>query len=792
MEELTKYLQDKIDNSSDVVGFDVNTAITLLKFDKSGNSLETYMQIAIQEILSGFSRSDVTGFTKLTKTSTKIGQRILEKAGKDPKRFDHRVKLGDIFLEALLKYEYIGIERDPAFAEDSRSAPYVIEMLERWKELAEVPIIKEKKDLRGTVTEKPKPLTIKALKRTEFTKDVWEDVLKDSAHIRAGNKLQNTEYRVNLDILTTLENNKELFISECDIIIPKEGNKSRMDSDYAAMRLESNRSKGKETEKLIKLTKAYERSAKLWNMKLHELKKRSNRTEFKYTLQKAAILANEPKFYQKIEMDYRGRFYYTEPFFNYQCTDMAKALIEFANSKPLEQGNGVRALAIHTASSYNMSYDIEEIPEWCEQDYKSYLKEEGLDSISVDKMTLNDRANWTSQNYDLIMETAFHKRIDQKAEKPMVFLACCIEWKRYTEVGRTYESRLPIPIDGSNNGWQHLGAMSKDSKTGELVGLIPSVIQKDFYVQTGKELVAMLPHWFEERSIPMKHIRKGISKRGSMTRAYSAGEKTMGINMYADCWAEGFTKKYNITIGDCNNLSHNLITAINKVCPGPLETMNFLQKIASFELGIYKTFKDGKVADKRFEAVKKKIKKMREAKEDNTVEFSDLINELNSFEKKLVEGNGNTTISWVTPSGFPVRYKKFLMKSLQCKGHIKGIGRISHKFNEETNIPDVRGYLSGISPNYTHGQDGAHMALTVDEFDGDFAAVHDSFSTHACDVEELLNITKATFVKMYDVDNYYDIMEKAILSSTEGFLVEQPTIGDLDINGVLGSDYFFA
>ena len=34
-------------------------------------------------------------------------------------------------------------------------------------------------------------------------------------------------------------------------------------------------------------------------------------------------------------------------------------------------------------------------------------------------------------------------------------------------------THLPIPIDGSNNGWQHLGSISKDVQTGDLVRLIP-------------------------------------------------------------------------------------------------------------------------------------------------------------------------------------------------------------------------------------------------------------------------------------------------------------------------------
>ena len=105
-----------------------------------------------------------------------------------------------------------------------------------------------------------------------------------------------------------------------------------------------------------------------------------------------------------------------------------------------------------------------------------YLEEQDLESISVDKMTLNDRIEWTNQYMEDILYAGIHKEFSEDAEKPISFLAACIEWANYHDSysdNRIYMSRLPIPIDGSNNGWQHLGAISKDTQTGELVGLVP-------------------------------------------------------------------------------------------------------------------------------------------------------------------------------------------------------------------------------------------------------------------------------------------------------------------------------
>ena len=95
-----------------------------------------------------------------------------------------------------------------------------------------------------------------------------------------------------------------------------------------------------------------------------------------------------------------------------------------------------------------------------------------------------------------------------------------------------------------------------------------------------------------------------------------------------------------------------------------------------------------------------------------------------------------------------------------------------------------------MSPNYIHSMDASHMALVISEWDGSFAAVHDSFSTHACDVDKLLDLTKQVFIRMYDYDNYFEVIRNFITDAEDD--VEQPTLGSLDIKEIENSDYFFA
>ena len=84
------------------------------------------------------------------------------------------------------------------------------------------------------------------------------------------------------------------------------------------------------------------------------------------------------------------------------------------------------------------------------------------------------------------------------------------------------------------------------------------------------------------------------------------------------------------------------------------------------------------------------------------------------------------------------------------------------------------------------------MSLVIDEWNGTFGAVHDSFSTHACDVDDLLALTKGKFIEMYDVDNFYDYIEDQLITNKTDLDVDQPDRGSLRIREIEDSDYFFA
>ena len=154
-------------------------------------------------------------------------------------------------------------------------------------------------------------------------------------------------------------------------------------------------------------------------------------------------------------------------------------------------------------------------------------------------------------------------------------------------------------------------------------------------------------------------------------------------------------------------------------------------------------------------------------------------------------------MEWTTPSGFPVLYEVWKQKNLTVRGTIRGLGQIGHSIKvpvvtkDGNMIPCRRSFASGCSPNFVHSMDASHMAKVIETFGGTFGSIHDSFSTHASDVDRLIEHTKWQFAMMYNVDNFFNRIETLLLDDREGYNVKQPELGDLKIEEVVSSDYFF-
>ena len=183
-------------------------------------------------------------------------------------------------------------------------------------------------------------------------------------------------------------------------------------------------------------------------------------------------------FYHLYYLDFRGRKYPATAYLHEQGSDLAKGLLLREDSKPIGE-QGFFWLMISIANN------------WAGDAGREY-------GYKTDKIPLNDRVYWALDNEEIFISYAESPKVNQgwmKADKPWQFLAACFELQKLrtwqdvqsAETGvdhsrcYDYESSLECYIDGSNNGSQHLAALTRDEETAPLVNLVPSDLPGDLY-----------------------------------------------------------------------------------------------------------------------------------------------------------------------------------------------------------------------------------------------------------------------------------------------------------------------
>ena len=149
-------------------------------------------------------------------------------------------------------------------------------------------------------------------------------------------------------------------------------------------------------------------------------------------------------------------------------------------------------------------------------------------------------------------------------------------------------------------------------------------------------------------------------------------------------------------------------------------------------------------------------------------------------------------MSWVSPVGLPVvqpyrrTKKKAIVTSLQ---NVQVI-------DDENFLPvNKRKQSSAFPPNFVHSLDSSHMIMTAIRCHNanlDFAAVHDSYWTHAGDVDQMNDLLRDSFVDLYEENILEDLMLSLTLRYPSVEFPPIPTRGNLDMNEVKNSLYFFS
>ncbi|KAI9498534.1 hypothetical protein BDB00DRAFT_730356, partial [Zychaea mexicana] len=126
----------------------------------------------------------------------------------------------------------------------------------------------------------------------------------------------------------------------------------------------------------------------------------------------------------------RGRVYCQGGELNSQGSELARSLLLFKKGNVLSE-NGLNSLKVYGANAF------------------------GLNKLSITK-----RLEWVDQHFSEILD--LNPGLSRKADEPMLFLAFYFELQGYNKDPLNFIFRLPIYLDATCNGVQHLAAMVSD------------------------------------------------------------------------------------------------------------------------------------------------------------------------------------------------------------------------------------------------------------------------------------------------------------------------------------------
>jgi DNA-directed RNA polymerase, mitochondrial len=364
--------------------------------------------------------------------------------------------------------------------------------------------------------------------------------------------------------------------------------------------------------------------------------------------------------------------------------------------------------------------------------------------FGMDKVSYEKRVEWVQSNQKLILNSAIDpldgERFWCEADEPWQFLATCFEWVGWHNEGENYVCNMPIPFDATCSGLQHLSAMGLSENGGMQVNLTDIDQRFDVYSVVAEEVAKIVLRHMAEGS-PLAHnwhgrVERNTVKQQVMTICY--GVTAMGMKKMAI--KKGFT---NGMEGKANDNATYLTKCIEEAIGGVLnegkQIMDWLQSSA--------------------EAI---------AEENQTMDF-------------------------MTPIGMQVRqaYYKRTRKEIATL-----LGKsILWDESKEAGIDPARMKLGSV-PNVIHAFDAAHLYLTVNRtasragHELSWAMIHDSFGTWAGESTRILNQSlRETFVEVYS-ENWLDRLY--VDFSAQAHVPTPPKRGNLDINGVLRSRYFFS
>ena len=488
---------------------------------------------------------------------------------------------------------------------------------------------------------------------------------------------------------------------------------------------------------------------------------------------------HEKAIYFPYTLDFRGRAYPTTPVFNHLGRDHTRCLLQFAEKKPL--GNkGYRWLKIHLANL--MGYDKESL------DARQLYVEENLRRVidSAEKPLTGDMwwmdADDPWQALAIMLEIADIESTDVPHEQ--------------------YLSSVPVHQDGSCNGLQHYAALGRDQAGAAAVNLIATDNDKpaDVYSRIC-DIVAKKVHYdATDATGPYWGVDEWDATTAINTKTGKIEDNPKKLEKLKAKWEKKVA-------------SAKLNCEVAKLLDGYVDRKLVKQTVMTSVYGV--TFRgardqiENRLREKIDEGV---LNGKHWANDEYQTRFAaagyiaeltlssigDLFEDANAIMNWLAEvadivSMQDDPVQWITPMGFPIMqpYRNHTAGQIRTVMQHVVVAEVS----EGLPISKQR-QRTAFPPNFIHSLDATHMLMTAKECDAhgiDFAAVHDSYWTQAGSIDEMNEILRDEFVKLYDEENVLEDFAASLNVLYPGVeFPEVPDRGVFELNSVKGSKYFFA
>lgn len=440
-----------------------------------------------------------------------------------------------------------------------------------------------------------------------------------------------------------------------------------------------------------------------------------------FQLEIARALRNQT-FYFPHNIDFRGRAYPLPTYLNHMGADHVRGILRFSKGKKLGE-RGLKWLKVQLANVYGF-----------------------------DKASLKDRESFAMDNIVNIFDSANKpltgNRWWLKAESPWQCLAACYELKAALELPdpTQYVSHMPVHQDGTCNGLQHYAALGGDSWGARQVNLEPGEKPADVYSAVADIVKEYISQDVDAGSAFAKavdgKITRKVVKQTVMTNVYGVtfqGAKKQ-VCKQLDALYPNLPKESgfdNIILA--SYIATLVFKALGSMFRGAHDIQYWLGEIGGRVCRALSPEQLERISADGVMAVPTTTKKFKISEDKRTV-TDDLLAQFRA------------TIVWTTPLRMPVAqpYRKSGTRVIKTS-----LQDLSLTVPERSDPVNRRKQLQAFPPNFIHSLDATHMLLSALECRDvglEFAAVHDSFWTHASDIDKMNRVLRDAFVRIHEED----------------------------------------